>query len=84
MILKYGDKKNGWTWLGSVQEVSEVSDDEIPFDARLVGDNSESQCYQITFNDGEVEFIILAIEEIYLCNEESGSTIDVLKGGKRR
>jgi hypothetical protein len=84
MILKYGDKKTGWTWLGSVQEVSEVSDDEIPSDVRLVGNDSESQCYQITFNDGEIEFIILAVGEIYLCNEESGSTIDVLKGGRRR
>jgi len=83
MILKYGDKKTGWTWLSYVQEVSEVPDNQIPQNARYVGDHSTGQCYQITFNDGEIEFIVIAVEEIYLCNEETGSTIDVLKGRRR-
>ena len=82
MILKYGDKNTGWTWLSSVQEVSEVTDDNLPSDIHHVGE-LDGQCYKIIFNDGEVEFISLGVGEIYLCNEETGSTIDVLRGRRR-
>lgn len=83
MILKYGDKLTGWSWVSSIQEVTEVPDPEIPSDARIVGDIDNGLCYQLTFDDGESEFVVLGVSEIYLCNEETGSTIDVLRSGRR-
>jgi hypothetical protein len=83
MILKYGDKNTGWSWLSSIQEVTEVDSDNIPDDARYVGEETGAQCYEVTFNNGESEFMVLGVGEIYLCNEETGSTVDVLKSGKR-
>ncbi len=77
MILKYGDKVNGWSWVSGIQEISEIKDSSY-YDL-LIGDNKDPSYFKVTFTDGDELVYALGVKQAYLCNDQSGSTIDVLR-----
>lgn len=77
MILKYGDKGNGWSWLSGIQEISEVKNSTF-YDV-AIGEKEDASYYKIVFSDGDEVIYALGVKQAYLCNEQSGSTIDVLR-----
>lgn len=80
MILKYGDHDHGWTWVGNIRSAREIK--ELPgagdWDVS-VGTNENPVYIELTFKNGERFIYRLGVNKVYLCNEDSGSTIDVIK-----
>ena len=79
MILKYGDNDNGWSWIGDVRRATHYPDDS-DWEVDLGNASEKDSCIlEIQFNNGEKIIYNFAAKKIYLCNDDTGSTIDVIK-----
>lgn len=66
MILKYKDNDGNWNWIDDIRHFKKVSDNEP---VKL----------ELTFQNGDIVDYELSVQEAYICNDSTGSTIDVIK-----
>lgn len=78
MILKYGDNDNGWSWIGDVRRATELRDDS-EWDIDLGDDDDNSSIIEVEYRNGDRLVYNLSAKKVYLCNDDTGSTIDVIK-----
>ena len=93
MILKFKDRAGQWSWVAGVDELQqlgkalnhrELMDEYDVESVEYLGDANAtnippSVIYAVT--NGEPRLLAVNCTEAYLCNSETGSTIDVVYQG---
>jgi hypothetical protein len=87
MILKFQDHNGHWTWITNVNEISSLGYcnpyDIHPSDydclaIEMAGESDGSLPFMILVNTDHPRLIGINAKEAYLCNDTTGSTVDVL------
>lgn len=79
MILKYGDNDSGWSWIGDVRRATQHKDDSY-WQVDLGNASEKDSCIlEVEYHNGENVVYNFSAKKIYLCNDDTGSTIDVIK-----
>lgn len=92
MIIKFLDHDNQWTWINSINEITKIgyinpgSLDLLEFDAsevEMFGESNGSLPLIVSINTNTSKRLIaINAKQAYICNSESGSTIDILIDGR--
>lgn len=92
MIIKFLDHDDQWTWINGIDEITKIgylnpgSLDLLEFDAlevEMFGESNGSLPLIISINSNAVKRLIaIHAKQAYICNSESGSTLDILIDGR--
>jgi hypothetical protein len=89
MIIKFRNEKGLWGWMAGIESLSEVSREDPEdsvlneygveyFDEYGDPDLGQAYCYHVKVRDQKPKLAIFYTNELYLTDDLTGSTIEVL------